>query len=291
MDGRKALEKMKEMGWTIDDIIERVKVFEEAETTVEDNKKEVFMLHTLNSNEKNKVFSKRCIKYLIELGISSELTGFGYLRDVVQENLQYDVLREKGLMELCDRVGKKNNIKRGTVYVNIVRAVESGWKKYGVIVWKNVLKMGILRMPTVSEIVTILSERIVNDDMSVESDSESEELNREKLIKACEAYLNKLEISSKLKGYRYLREAVLINIKFDAMVYGSATAIYRTIAKKYGDTDISVARTIRYVIIKSWRKSDKTVLKETFGFVSNEVYPTNCEFISTLSFLVRNAKV
>ncbi len=92
-------------------------------------------------------------------------------------------------------------------------------------------------------------------------------------------------IPAHLKGYRYLRSAVMLAIK-DMRVVGSVTKLlYPEIAKQYGTTDRKVERAIRNAIEISWERGNVNYFEELFGYSGKDgcERPTNSEYIASIA--------
>ena len=96
--------------------------------------------------------------------------------------------------------------------------------------------------------------------------------------------LHNLGIPSHIKGYKYIRECVLIASKTNNCLHITKD-LYPEVAVIYGTTSSRVERAIRHAIEISWSRGDIKLMDELFGFsVSLErSKPTNSEFISTLA--------
>ncbi len=98
-----------------------------------------------------------------------------------------------------------------------------------------------------------------------------------------------LGVPAHLRGYRYLREAVLMSIE-DMELVGSVTKLlYPEIAKKFHATDQKVERGIRNAIEVSWERGNKDTFIEIFGYCAEQghIRPTNSEYIARLADKVR----
>ena len=98
-----------------------------------------------------------------------------------------------------------------------------------------------------------------------------------------------LGVPAHLRGYRYLREAVLMSMD-DMEQVGSVTKLlYPEIAKKFHATDQKVERGIRNAIEVSWMRGNKDTFLEIFGYCAEEGRnrPTNSEYIARLADKVR----
>ncbi len=96
-------------------------------------------------------------------------------------------------------------------------------------------------------------------------------------------------IPAHLKGYHYLREAILISERDMATVTSVTKLLYPSIAKRYHTTDQKVERAIRNAIEVSWKRGNAQTFKELFGYSadSGRQRPTNSEYICRLADKIR----
>ncbi len=99
-------------------------------------------------------------------------------------------------------------------------------------------------------------------------------------------------VPAHLKGYRYVRAAVLM-AEEDMKVVGSVTKLlYPEIAKLFNTTDGKVERAIRNAIEISWERGNKDTFEYLFGYCSDsgQGRPTNSEYIAAIADVVRMQK-
>lgn len=99
------------------------------------------------------------------------------------------------------------------------------------------------------------------------------------------AIIHEIGVPAHIKGYQYLREAILIAVD-DAEVINAVTKVlYPAVAKRYATTPSRVERAIRHAIEVAWDRGDLETLQKYFGYtVSNSKgKPTNSEFIAMIS--------
>ena len=96
-------------------------------------------------------------------------------------------------------------------------------------------------------------------------------------------------IPAHLKGYHYLREAILITEQDMETVTSVTKRLYPSIAKRFGTSDQKVERAIRNAIEVSWRRGNTHTFEELFGYSANSgrQRPTNSEYICRLADKVR----
>ncbi len=92
-------------------------------------------------------------------------------------------------------------------------------------------------------------------------------------------------VPAHLKGYRYLRMAIMM-AKEDMEVVGSVTKLlYPEIAKKFNTTEQKVERAIRNAIEVSWLRGNVETFEEMFGYSvqTGQNRPTNSEYIAQIA--------
>lgn len=101
--------------------------------------------------------------------------------------------------------------------------------------------------------------------------------------------IHEIGVPAHIKGYQYLREAIMMSVK-DVEMLGSITKIlYPTIAKKYQTTPSRVERAIRHAIEVAWSRGRMETLDALFGYTINtgKGKPTNSEFIALIADKIR----
>lgn len=96
-------------------------------------------------------------------------------------------------------------------------------------------------------------------------------------------------VPAHLKGYHYLRDAILISGR-DMEAAGSVTKLlYPTIARHFKTTDQKVERAMRNAIEVSWTRGNVDAFEKLFGYSidSGKGRPTNSEYIARIADEVR----
>ncbi|MGN1318931.1 MAG: sporulation initiation factor Spo0A C-terminal domain-containing protein [Lachnospirales bacterium] len=104
------------------------------------------------------------------------------------------------------------------------------------------------------------------------------------------AILNGSGIFPNLKGYRYLKCALLLGYKDEEMLDGVTKVLYPKIAKTNNTTSDRVERAIRHAIESAWSKCNGNGFYEKMGFITCEGRrrPTNSEYIFTALEYLKN---
>ena len=97
--------------------------------------------------------------------------------------------------------------------------------------------------------------------------------------------LHDLGIPSHVRGYRYIRDGVMLLYESSSMVNLVTKDVYPIIAKKYDTTTTRVERAIRHAIEISWMRGDIKLMEDLFGnsIDFDRSKPTNAEFLTTIA--------
>ncbi len=96
-------------------------------------------------------------------------------------------------------------------------------------------------------------------------------------------------VPAHLKGYHYLREAILLSGRNMEVVSSVTKLLYPTVAKRFKTTDQKVERAIRNAIEVSWTRGNAETFEKMFGYSasSGKTRPTNSEYIARIADKVR----
>lgn len=97
--------------------------------------------------------------------------------------------------------------------------------------------------------------------------------------------IHQIGVPAHIKGYQYLRTAILMAIEDAEIINYVTKMLYPTVAKKYQTTSSRVERAIRHAIEVAWDRGDVDTLNSYFGYTiqNNRGKPTNSEFIAMIS--------
>ena len=98
-----------------------------------------------------------------------------------------------------------------------------------------------------------------------------------------------LGIPAHIKGYQYLRDAIVMSVNDMDMLNSITKILYPTIAKKYQTTSSRVERAIRHAIEVAWSRGKMDTIDEMFGYTihNGKGKPTNSEFIALITDRIR----
>ena len=97
--------------------------------------------------------------------------------------------------------------------------------------------------------------------------------------------IHQIGVPAHIKGYQYLRTAILLTIKDSDIINSVTKVLYPSVAKKYSTTTSRVERAIRHAIEVAWDRGDVDTLNSYFGYTiqNNRGKPTNSEFIAMIA--------
>ena len=97
--------------------------------------------------------------------------------------------------------------------------------------------------------------------------------------------IHEIGVPAHIKGYQYLREAILLTINDMEVINAVTKVLYPAVAKKYGTTPSRVERAIRHAIEVAWDRGDLETLQKFFGYTVSNIKgkPTNSEFIAMIA--------
>lgn len=98
-------------------------------------------------------------------------------------------------------------------------------------------------------------------------------------------YIRRIGMPTHLKGYYYVREAIVIVVNEPEMLEAVMKELYPRIAKKFKTTWNKVEKGIRSCIEVTWEKGNKKEIEELFQYTicNKKGKPTNSEFIALIA--------
>lgn len=101
--------------------------------------------------------------------------------------------------------------------------------------------------------------------------------------------IHQLGVPAHIKGYHYLREAILSSIQDPELLESVTKLLYPSVAKRFDTTSSRVERAIRHAIEIAWDRGNLDTLNAFFGYTVNTCKgkPTNSEFIALITDKLR----
>ncbi len=101
--------------------------------------------------------------------------------------------------------------------------------------------------------------------------------------------IHEIGVPAHIKGYQYLRDAIMMAVRDMEMLNSITKVLYPTIAKNHQTTPSRVERAIRHSIEVAWSRGKMDTIDELFGYTvsTGKGKPTNSEFIALISDRIR----
>lgn len=101
--------------------------------------------------------------------------------------------------------------------------------------------------------------------------------------------IHEVGVPAHIKGYQYLREAIMMVIRDTEVINQITKQLYPDIAGKYHTTPSRVERAIRHAIEVAWGRGQADTVENIFGYTvsANRGKPTNSEFIAMIADKLR----
>ena len=101
--------------------------------------------------------------------------------------------------------------------------------------------------------------------------------------------IHEIGVPAHIKGYQYLREAIIMVVSNIDMINQITKQLYPEIAEKYHTTPSRVERAIRHAIEVAWGRGQQETVEQIFGYTVSAAKgkPTNSEFIAMIADKLR----
>ena len=134
--------------------------------------------------------------------------------------------------------------------------------------------------------ITVPSGRQYEQNQAGEEKKMPKEYNLEKDVTDM---IHEIGVPAHIKGYQYLREAIMMSVEDVEMLNSITKILYPSIAKKYQTTPSRVERAIRHAIEVAWSKGKMETLDALFGYTTNigKGKPTHSELVALIADKIR----
>ena len=101
--------------------------------------------------------------------------------------------------------------------------------------------------------------------------------------------IHEVGVPAHIKGYQYLREAIMMVVKDIDVINQITKSLYPQIAQKFETTPSRVERAIRHAIEVAWGRGEPGIMENIFGYTVSAAKgkPTNSEFIAMIADKLR----
>ena len=101
--------------------------------------------------------------------------------------------------------------------------------------------------------------------------------------------IHEIGVPAHIKGYHYLRDAIMMSVNDTEMLNSITKQLYPTIAKRHKTTASRVERAIRHAIEVAWSRGKMDTIDALFGYTvhNGKGKPTNSEFVALIADKIR----
>ncbi|MGM9878069.1 MAG: sporulation transcription factor Spo0A [Bacilli bacterium] len=198
---------------------------------------------------------------------------------------EFDVLLLDLIMPLKDGMGvldymKENNIKKQVIMMSsynqedVIRKIS----EYGV----RYFALKPFDMNDIKKKIIELNSSKINNERLLELSDKAIQIQVTNL-------LHELGIPSHIKGYQYIRTAILMVYDNPGFIGGITKELYPDISIRFNTSIQRVERAIRHAIEVAWLRGDIDLMEKIFGHSVDidRAKPTNSEFIVTIADKLR----
>ena len=210
--------------------------------------------------------------------VGSFSNGKEGLRFLINNREDYDVVLMDVLMPQIDGIKMLEELNKRNIEKKII--VLSSFKDDYTIKKIQKLKASYYMLKPID--MRILEERIVD---LFEESAEIKYADNYSVEVEVSSILHDLGIPSHVRGYKYIREGIMLLYTSKEVVNLVTKDIYPEIANRYNTTSSRVERAIRHAIEISWIRGDLKIMEDIFGnsIDFERSKPTNSEFLTTIA--------
>lgn len=200
------------------------------------------------------------------------------LKYLINNQNDYDVVLLDILMPQIDGIKMLEELNKRNIEKKII--ILSSFKDDYTIKKMQKLKASYYMLKPID--MKILDERII--DLFHESEEIKYQDNYSVEVEVS-SLLHDLGIPSHVRGYKYIREGIMMIYTSKEVVNLVTKDIYPEIANRYNTTSSRVERAIRHAIEISWIRGDLKIMEDIFGnsIDFERSKPTNSEFLTTIA--------
>lgn len=193
-------------------------------------------------------------------------------------------------LSVMERVAKDSEIKKQPKFIVISAVGQEG-------ITEDAFRVGAhyyIMKPFDNEMILSRVKAICNAGISMErrgnAGAASEtKCSREHLEEEVTDIIHEVGIPAHIKGYHYLRDAILMIIEDGELLSAVTKILYPTIAKQNKTTASRVERAIRHAIEVAWSRGNMEVINSLFSYTvsTGKGKPTNSEFMALIADRIR----
>lgn len=247
--------------------------------------KQISILMTKDSNE----FSTHCASFLSSLGYNVKTIpkdGSAVIDEI--KKFKPDVLLMDAFMAKVDALGVLAKLKEQAMEKKPIIAIMSSVDNPGF--EHELLSQGASYYFLKPFELNMLANRINQlFNWNSQNTTKNVKVQSDELEKTISSIMRQIGVPAHIKGYEYLRQAIILTINETELMHAVTKSLYPTVAKTNGTTSSRVERAIRHAIEVAWDRGDVDVLASYFGYTiqNSRGKPTNSEFIAMISDKLR----
>ena len=202
---------------------------------------------------------KEITKILDELSVSKELNGYQYLYTAIEMTAKEPRMVLDGIGKLYEAIAKKYGITPRGVESAVYSLLEKTWFYGDIDVQNSYFGYTINNSrgkPTSSEFIAMIADHA---SLRAENDPLKTEVTK---------ILHQLGVPANVKGYGYLRTAIMMAVKNPTLTDAMIAGLYKSVAKEYQSNVGHVYRAILRAINIAWDRGDEIWYVSYFGYES-----------------------
>ena len=217
--------------------------------------------------------------------VGSASNGEEAIKILEEKSIDFDIMLLDIVMPLVDGIGvleymREVNINKKVIVLTSFNEEDTIRKisEYGV----KYYALKPFDMKRLENIIISLSDSIRSKNELLELQDKGVQIQVTNLLHA-------LGIPSHIKGYQYIRSAILMVYDNPSFIGGITKELYPDLSIKFNTSITRVERAIRHAIEVSWLRGDIDLMEEIFGHSVDidRAKPTNSEFIVTIADKLR----
>lgn len=220
-----------------------------------------------------------------EVEVINSATNGSEVIDILERNEEFDVMLLDLVMPNKDGFSVLKYMKQNNINKSVI--VMSSFGDDNTI--KKVSEYGVKYFALKPFDIENLKEVIIDISKINKSKEELIEIQDKDIQIKVTNLLHELGIPSHIKGYQYIRSAILMVYDNPGFIGGITKELYPDLSVKFNTSIQRVERAIRHAIEVSWLRGDIDLMEEIFGHSVDidRAKPTNSEFIVTIADKLR----
>ena len=205
--------------------------------------------------------------------------------ELLNKNVDFDIMILDLVMPKKDGINVLNYMKENNISKKVI--VMTSFNEEETI--RQVSEFGVKYYALKPFDLKRLEDIILNLSKSLKNNEELFQLQDKGLQVHVTNILHALGIPSNIKGYQYIRSAILMVYDNPGFIGGITKELYPDLSIKFNTSIQRVERAIRHAIEVSWLRGDIDLMEEIFGHSVDidRAKPTNSEFIVTIADKLR----